>query len=46
VRIHCGHIFDKQKKPVSAALDAVTGVTNPVPTPGGIFESWFFVSTS
>jgi hypothetical protein len=46
VRIHCGHIFDRVKKPVSATLNAVTPAVNPVPVPGGVFESWFFVSPS
>jgi hypothetical protein len=46
IRIHCGHILDLQKKPVSAALNVVMPVTDPVPVPGGVFESWFFVSPS
>jgi len=44
VRIHCGFLLDSRGLPVSAALDAVTGITSAAPIPGGIFESWFFVT--
>jgi hypothetical protein len=42
IRIHCGHLISIDKRPFSAALDAVTGFPSPH-TPGGVFESWFFV---
>ena len=43
LRIHCGHLFDTEGRPLSAALDAVTPFPNKVPVYGGVFESWFFV---
>jgi hypothetical protein len=42
IRIHCGHMFAQDKRPFSAALDAVTGFST-LHVPGGVFESWFFV---
>ena len=42
IRIHCGHMFASDKRPFSAALDAVTGIPT-LHAPGGVFESWFFV---
>jgi hypothetical protein len=43
IRIHCGLIYDKAKRPVSACLNAIAAFKNPIPVPGGVFESWFFV---
>ncbi len=42
IRIHCGFLITTDKRPFSAALDAVTGFPSPH-APGGVFESWFFV---
>jgi hypothetical protein len=42
LRVLCGHLIDEQKRPFSAALDALTGIESPR-VPGGLFESWFFV---
>jgi hypothetical protein len=42
IRVHCGHLFDTEKRPVSASLDAVSPFPNAAPMYGGIFESWFF----
>lgn len=42
IRVHCGHIFDKDGRPFSSALDVLTGVKT-LHVPGGVFESWFFV---
>jgi hypothetical protein len=39
---HCGHLIDDQKRPFSAALDALTGFDSPH-LPGGELVSWFFV---
>lgn len=44
IRIHCGHLFDTNKRPFSASLDAVVPLDVPH-LPGGVFESWFFVRT-
>src|SRR5262249_34342919 len=44
LRVHCGHLFDRQQRPVSAALTAVTPFPNKLPVYGGIFETWFFVA--
>ena len=43
IRVHCGHLFDVEKRVLSAATDALTGVATPH-LPGGVFESWFFVT--
>jgi hypothetical protein len=42
IRVHCGHLFAPDKRPFSAALDAITGIPS-LHAPGGVFESWFFV---
>jgi hypothetical protein len=42
IRVHCGHLFAADKRPFSAALDAVTAIPS-LHAPGGVFESWFFV---
>jgi hypothetical protein len=42
VRIHCGTIFDTNKRTFSAGLDLILGATS-LRLPGGVFESWFFV---
>ncbi len=44
LRVHTGHLFDANNRPVSAALNAVTPLPNRMPLYGGIFEIWFFVS--
>jgi hypothetical protein len=44
LRVHCGHMFDANDRPVSAALNAVTPIPNRIPVYGGIFETWFFVA--
>ncbi len=44
IRVHCGHLFDQQGRPVSATLDAVTPFPNPFPVYGGVFEAWFFAT--
>jgi hypothetical protein len=44
IRVHCGFLFDKKDRPVSAALNAITSIPNKAPVYGGIFESWFFVA--
>jgi hypothetical protein len=43
VRIHAGTLYDAQKKAFSASLDQVLGTTS-LRLPGGVLESWFFVS--
>jgi hypothetical protein len=43
IRIHCGYLLDAQNRTFSAALDTVTHVAT-THVPGGVFESWFFVS--
>ncbi|HYJ84702.1 MAG TPA: collagen-like protein [Pyrinomonadaceae bacterium] len=42
IRIHCGFLFDNEKRAFSAALDAVSEMKS-FHVPGGVFESWFFV---
>jgi hypothetical protein len=42
IRVHCGYLITTDQRPVSAALDVVTGFGT-LHVPGGIFESWFFV---
>jgi hypothetical protein len=44
VRLHCGHLLDAQRRPFSASLQALNGFDGPR-LPGGVFESWFVVST-
>jgi hypothetical protein len=42
LRLHCGWLFDANKRPYSSTSSALMGI--PVPRmPGGVFESWFFV---
>jgi hypothetical protein len=43
IRIHAGTLYDAQKKAFSATLDQILGTTS-LRLPGGVFESWFFVS--
>jgi hypothetical protein len=43
VRIHCGNLFDAQKRVFSSSLDQILGTTS-LRLPGGVFESWFFVA--
>jgi hypothetical protein len=43
VRIHAGTLYDAQKKAFSATLDQILGKTS-LRLPGGVFESWLFVS--
>ena len=43
IRVHCGHLLDRQQRPFSGSLDGVLGMQSPH-TPGGTLESWFFVS--
>jgi hypothetical protein len=42
IRVHCGYLITTDQRPISAALDVVTGFGT-LHVPGGIFESWFFV---
>lgn len=42
IRVHCGAMTDSEKRPYSASTDVLHGTTTPR-TPGGVFESWFFV---
>jgi hypothetical protein len=44
LRVHTGHLFDANNRPVSAALNAVTPIPNRMPIYGGVFETWFFVN--
>ena len=43
IRIHCANLYDAQKKVFSAGLDQIVGTTA-LRLPGGVFESWFFVT--
>jgi hypothetical protein len=43
IRIHCGHLLDSEERPFSASLDGIMGTTSPH-APGGVHETWFFVS--
>jgi hypothetical protein len=43
IRVHCGNLYDVQKKVFSAGLDPILGTTS-LRLPGGVFESWFFVA--
>ena len=43
IRVHCGHLFLADKRVLSAATDALTGRETPH-LPGGVLESWFFVT--
>jgi hypothetical protein len=43
IRIHCGVLADASKRIYSATLRALIDFET-LPVPGGIFESWFFVT--
>jgi len=41
VRLHCGFLFDADRRPFSGTVRALTGLEAAGP-PGGVLESWFF----
>ncbi len=43
IRIHCGFLYDVQRRPFSPALDALVTLDS-LRLPGGVMESWFFVA--
>jgi hypothetical protein len=43
VRIHCGNLWDAQKRVFTSSLDQILGTTS-LRIPGGVLESWFFVA--
>ncbi len=43
IRIHCGHLLAADERPFSASLDGIMGTTSPH-APGGVHETWFFVT--
>ena len=43
IRIHCGHLLAIDERPFSASLDGIMGTTSPH-APGGVHETWFFVT--
>jgi hypothetical protein len=43
IRVHCGYLYDNDRRPLSAAPDVLIGAETPH-VPGGVFESWFFIN--
>lgn len=43
IRLHCGTLFDANKKQFSASLAPLLGLQGTI-LPGGVFESWFNVA--
>ena len=43
IRIHCGYLFDDQRRPFSSSTDGIIRFQSPR-APGGVLESWFFVT--
>ncbi|MEP7383810.1 MAG: hypothetical protein ABI910_19140, partial [Gemmatimonadota bacterium] len=43
IRLHCGALFDANKKQFSASMAPLLG-TQGLILPGGVFESWFLVT--
>ncbi len=43
IRLHCGALFDANKKQFSASMAPLLG-TQGLILPGGVFESWFIIA--
>ena len=43
IRLHCGALFDANKKQFSATLAPLLGLQGTI-LPGGVFESWFLIA--
>jgi hypothetical protein len=42
IRLHCGFLYDANRRPFSAAPEAVLTLDS-LRLPGGVLETWFFV---